>query len=91
MPLVLMALGSWAGGFTACHLLLRHLRIDGGCPKCPKCWIGSVIAVAYWVGEYISLPQLKAGFSSPLYLQSVLFASLVGGAICLAICPIRSK
>jgi len=90
MRLLLMAVGCWAAGFVTCHLLNRQLRIDGGCPKCLKCWIGSLAALIFGVGEYIFMPAWKAGYSSPEYLYSVIFAAIFGGAIYLVLCPIRS-
>jgi hypothetical protein len=87
MRLLLMALGWWAVGFLISHLLNRKLIIDGGCPKCPKCWIASIGALLFGIGEYFFMPLLKMSYSSPEYLYSVVFAGLFGGAVYLVICP----
>jgi hypothetical protein len=91
MRVLLMALGAWAGGFTASHLLKSRLTIIKECPKCIKCWIASLACVLFWAGEYFfCIPVLKTVFSGPEYFFSVLFASLFGAAIYLVLCPIRS-
>lgn len=91
MRVLLMALGAWAGGFTASHLLKIRLAIIKECPRCIKCLIASLASVLFWVGEYFfCTPVLKTVFSGPEYFFSVLFASLFGAAIYLVLCPIRS-
>jgi hypothetical protein len=80
-----MCVGWWAGGYLLCHVLM--VKIGNPCP-CPKCWIGSFVALAFGIGEYYVIGLNKLMLSPP-YFFSVVFAAIVGGAVCLAICPIR--
>ena len=93
MHLFLMIVGWWAVGIVTCHLLRRVIapRIDGGCPKCPKCWIGSLVSTLYGLGQYFYMQLAKLGYSSPEYLYTLVFAGLVGGAVYLIICPIPTR
>lgn len=89
MRLLLMALGFWAGGFTASHLLKSRLAIIKECPKCPKCWLASLASLLFGAGEYFFFfPALKTIFSGPQYLFALLFASLFGAAVYLLLCPV---
>lgn len=91
MRLFLMCVGWWASGFTACHIVYRlAVKIDPPCPKSLKCWIGSLIALAYGLGEYVFMPMLKPGYSSPEFLLTMIFAATVGVAVMLVLCPIHS-
>ena len=90
MRIFLMVIGWWAAGFLASQLVLKRLllKIGDPCPKCPKCWLASLVSIAYGLGIYFFMPLLKSSYSSPEYLYSVLFAGVVAAAFSLAICPV---
>jgi hypothetical protein len=87
MSMAFMCLGWWAAGFVFCHLLL--VKVGDPCP-CPKCWIGSIVSLAYGLCQYFFLGLKGGTVLSSEYFYSAVFAALIGGAICRIICPIRS-
>jgi hypothetical protein len=87
MRYVLMALGWWAGAIVLSVVIVKA-KVNGGCPKVSiKCWIGSLLSIAYGFGYYYFM-GLKGGFMSQDYLVSFIVASFFGAAVARILCPL---
>lgn len=87
MRLFLMGIGWFAGGLVL-SVRLVFIKVDPPCPKISyKCWIGSLISVAYGLGYYF-LMGMKGGFAGFDYLTSFIVASVVGAAVARILCPL---
>jgi hypothetical protein len=93
MHTALALVGYWAGGFFVSQYAIKRIAgltqisVTGTCPKALKCWIGSVASLVFGGGCYFYC-GLRFCPPGPEFLISWLVASVVGGALALAFCPL---
>jgi len=81
----------WAVGFLASHLIRLLLLGPGGtCPKCPKCWAGSVAAILFGVA-YILVVIKRPPSWGPILTYTLVLSAVVAAAVYLGLCPIPPK
>ena len=98
---ILMILGWWSAGLLLSSWVVHCGRIvppsppagsglpavDPRCPKLSlKCWIGSVVAVAYGVAWSLVI-GLKNGFMLGHYAITVALCAVLGAAVARILCP----
>jgi hypothetical protein len=83
---VLMVLGWGSAAIVLCALVVRR-SINDPCPKLSiKCWIASLISIAYGVAWYFLMGPYNV-FVSYDYFVSVIMAAVLGTALARILCP----